>query len=161
MALETSEMDRYGLHLSYKKKSGWIPMLLRRFMIANVHFVMRALDFPCLSFEYKDNTMEIQRKCNGNPSHARQSARLLSEKHVKSIFLSYIFLDKVKCSSRPGDRQNGRRMVALDLARLWLFPTEYSISFPRLWGSPYAFIRNYTFWKILNCFWICLSQVIS
>ena len=65
MALETSEMDRYGLHLSYKK-SGWIPMLLRRFMIANVHFVVRALDFPGLSFEYKDNTMEIQRKSNGN-----------------------------------------------------------------------------------------------
>ena len=48
------------------KKSGWIPMLLRRFMVANVHFVVRALDLPGLSFEYKDNTMEIQRKYNGN-----------------------------------------------------------------------------------------------
>ena len=61
----------------------------------NVHFVAHALDFPCIPFEYKDNTMpsmEIQRKWNGNPSHARQchSARSVSEKHVKLIFFIQI-----------------------------------------------------------------------
>ena len=45
----------------------------------NVHFVMRGLDFPCIPFEYQDNTMVfplntkiIQWKYNGNPSHARK-----------------------------------------------------------------------------------------
>ena len=32
----------------------------------NVHFVMRGLDFPCIPFECKDNTMEILWKYNGN-----------------------------------------------------------------------------------------------
>ena len=59
------------------RKSGKTDLQFR-LAVANVHFVMRDLRFPCLSVEYKDNAIEIQRKCNGNPSHAQQNAHLVS-----------------------------------------------------------------------------------
>ena len=57
----------------------------------NVHFVMRGLDFPCIPFEYKDNTMEIQWKCNGNPSHARKVHVCCQKNMLNQYFLSRFF----------------------------------------------------------------------
>ena len=52
-------MNNFGVDLI--EKEIWIKILIGHvFLIPNVHFVARGLDFHCVIFVFKGNTREIQ-----------------------------------------------------------------------------------------------------